>query len=255
VRDIRKARKLATFRGTGLGDIIGAKDPFWWKRGDGLALDDFYRRCLSTGLCYHEDSRGYLPAGLVEEIRSLSHPPIAWDAELAEWFDAHFQNQAEARSYARPSRRQSSTPDIPRPGQARNMERPEHTFGVLLDTSGSMDRLLLGKALGAIVSYGVSKDVRGVRVVFCDAAPYDQGFLRPEDIAGTVKILGRGGTVLQPGIDLLNAADDFPKEAPLLVITDGQCDSLSFRGREHAFLIPSGASLPFQPRGDVFRVI
>jgi hypothetical protein len=59
--------------------------------------------------------------------------------------------------------------------------------------------------------------------------------------------------VLQPGIDLLHRAGDFPAGAPVLVITDGWCDTLRIR-REHAFLIPQGASLPFTPRGPVFRL-
>jgi hypothetical protein len=41
-----------------------------------------------------------------------------------------------------------------------------------------MDRSLLGKALGAIASYAIAHDVPAVRVVFCDAAPHDQGTLR-----------------------------------------------------------------------------
>ena len=44
------------------------------------------------------------------------------------------------------------------------------TFGVILDTSGSMDTKLLGKALGAIASYSVARDVPFVRVVFCETA-------------------------------------------------------------------------------------
>lgn len=75
----------------------------------------------------------------------------------------------------------------------------------------------------------------------------------PEDIAGSVKVKGRGGTVLQPGIDLLKEAEDFPKEGPLLIITDGFCDRLRVR-REHAYLIPEGRHLPFVPIGKVFRV-
>ena len=82
-----------------------------------------------------------------------------------------------------------------------------------------MDRALLAKALGAIASYSIAREVPAVRVVFCDAAVYDQGYMPPEAIAGRVRVRGRGGTVLQPGIDLLNQAKDFPKDAPLLVIT------------------------------------
>jgi hypothetical protein len=73
-----------------------------------------------------------------------------------------------------------------------------------------MDRTLLAKALGAIASYSIAREVQAVRVIFCDAHPYDQGYMPPEEIAGRVKIRGRGGTILQPGIRLLENADDFP---------------------------------------------
>jgi predicted metal-dependent peptidase len=210
---------------------------------------------MGQGLAYHEsDGRGFLPAGLVEEIRALSQPPIPWDVELAEWFDDHFAPLEKLRTYARPSRRQSSTPDIPRPRYFPAFGAEDgRTFGVVLDTSGSMDRATLGKALGAIASYSISRDVPMVRVVFCDAATYDQGYMSPEDIAGHVKIKGRGRTVLQPGINLLEKAEDFPKTGPILVITDGFCDRLRIK-RDHGILLPEGNTLPFVPRGKVFRI-
>ncbi len=254
--DMRRYRKLATLRGVGLGDVLPG-DERWWERSDGVDLDAFYRRSLGQGLSYHEEQgRGYLPEGLIEEIRALSQPPIPWDVELARWFDEQFIPLEKTRSYARPSRRQSSTPDIPRPNWIVSQASLDgRTFGVVLDTSGSMDRALLAAALGTIASYSMARDVPAARVVFCDAEAYDQGYMKPEDIAGTVKVKGRGGTILQPGIDLLEQADDFPEDAPLLIITDGYCeDRLILHGREHAFLIPMGAQLPFVPKGKVFRV-
>jgi predicted metal-dependent peptidase len=255
VTDMRRCRRLATFRGVGLGDILEPRVPDWWAAGAGLSLDDFYRRCLGQGLVYHEEQgRGLLPAGLVEEIRALSQPPIPWDVELAQWFDHYFAPLEKRRSYARPSRRQSATPDIPRPRYVPAWGAEDgRTFGVILDTSGSMDRNLLAKALGAIASYSLSREVPAVRVVFCDAAAYDQGYMPPEAIADRVRVRGRGGTVLQPGIDLLERSQDFPKEGPLLIITDGFCDRLHIR-REHAFLLPEGRHLPFVPKGKVFRI-
>jgi hypothetical protein len=65
--------------------------------------------------------------------------------------------------------------------------------------------------------------VVAARVVFCDAMAYDAGYVPVEDIAGRVAVRGRGGTV--PRIR-----------------------------REHAFLIPAGAHLPFRARGPVFRI-
>lgn len=250
--DLRRKRRLATLRGKGLGDVLGA--PLGAPR-DYVDLDEFYRRGLCHGLDLHQQQeRGYLPGGLVEEIRALSHPPLPWDARLARWFDEFVPRPEPVRSYARPSRRQSSTPDIPRAGRYFPPEEIARcTFGVVLDTSGSMDRTLLGKALGAIASYAEARDVPAARVVFCDAAPHDAGYLPVTEIAGRVRVHGRGGTVLQPGIDLLHRADDFPPGAPVLVITDGWCDVLRVR-REHAYLIPEGARLPFTARGPVFRV-
>ncbi len=254
--DLRRARKLATLRGTGLCDILDERHggPAAGS-GDWTDLDAFYRRALLDGLDLHrERGRGTIPAGLVEEIRALAHPPIDWDVELGRWFDERFSPVETVRSFARPNRRQAATPDIPRPSRRPAIgEEEDRTFGVLLDSSGSMDRILLGKALGAIASYAAAKDVRHVRVVFCDAAPYDQGYMDVLEIAGRLTVRGRGGTVLQPGIDLLQQAEDFPRDAPLLVITDGDCDALAIR-REHALLIPAGARLPFLPRGPVFRV-
>jgi predicted metal-dependent peptidase len=255
VNDLRRYRKLATLRGVGLCDMIEPSKGDWWNSRDGMALDEFYRRALAQGLEYHQCSgRGFIPAGLIEEIMAANQPPIPWDVELAHWFDQYFPPVDQVRSYARPSRRQAATPDIPRPRYVPDWKLIQsRTFGVVLDTSGSMDRQLLAKALGAIASYSIAREVVAVRVVFCDAHPYDQGFMPPEDIAGRVKIRGRGGTVLQPGIRLLQNAEDFPKSGPILIITDTECDRLTVR-HDHAFLIPDGKHLPFAPRGPVFRL-
>ena len=80
----------------------------------------------------------------------------------------------------------------------------------------------IGMALGSIASYAAAKDVPFVRIIFCDAKATDAGYLAPEDIAGRVKVTGRGGTILQPGVDCLEQANDFPKDGPILIITDGE---------------------------------
>lgn len=257
VTDLRDAAKLATFRGYGMGDMLGSgsgkkKDGF-----AGISLDEFCRNALVQGLEYHQKTgRGLLPAGLVQEIRALAMPPIPWDVTLGQWFERMFPFLERRRSYARPSRRQSATPDIPRPGFAEMEERRnQHTFGVVVDTSGSMSVKMIGMALGAIASYAASREVGYARVVFCDAAAYDAGYMTPEEIAGRIEVKGRGGTVLQPGIDLLEKAKDFPEAAPLLIITDADIEPDLKVRRTHAFLIPQGKELPFHVRknGEVFR--
>lgn len=255
-RDMRRARKLATLRGTGVGDLMD--------EGSGSAVvsaEDFCRRALYNGLerCLMGGQRGTLPAGLIEEIRALAQPPIPWDVKLAEWFDERFPPLERIRSYARPSRRQSAAPDIPRPSIAVPSEdqRRARVFGVVLDTSGSMSPVDLGKAIGAIASYAMARDVYAVRLVHCDAHAHDDGWIEPENLLGRVSVRGRGGTVLQPGIDCLRrlvVQGEFPENCPVLLITDGMCEDRIDIPMDHAFLLTDGRRLPFSPRGPVFFV-
>lgn len=252
VSDVRRNSKLQTFRGYGKCDILDKG--YAESKLMPTSFDDFCRNALRAGLEYHEEKgRGFIPAGLIEEIRALSEPPIPWDVELAKWFEDHFLPLEKKRTYARPSRRQSSTPDIPRPSYV-TTDIPEYsrTYGVIIDTSGSMSPEEIGIALGAVVSYSVEKEVPLVRVVFCDATAYDAGWLRPDDMAGTFEVKGRGGTVLQPAVDLLETAKDFPKDGPILIITDGMIESSLTVHHEHAFMLPRGYRLPFRAKGKVF---
>lgn len=254
VKDLRRFSKLDTFRGYKKGDILSGGLPAFGKLQEGVCLDEFYRNTLREGLDFHLGrGRGLIPRGLAEEIYALSMPAIPWDVELARWFDSYFPPLEKHRTYARPSRRQSATPDIPRPRSVlQETDEQSRTFGVVLDTSGSVSTRGLGMALGSIASYAAAKEVPFVRVVFCDSCAYDAGYLPPEDIAGCVEVKGRGGTVLQQAVTLLERAEDFPKDGPILIITDGYIeDELRVR-HEHAYLLPKGNKLPFQPKGKVF---
>ncbi len=247
LRLIRRLNKSRTLRGQGKVDVLGDRPPSWWN-GPGTDLDSFYRRALAEGLDLHvsQSGRGLLPGDLVEEIRAIQQRPIPWDVRLGQWMDAFFPPLEARRSFARASRRQASTPDIPRPLWSRPEEMlAVRTFGVVLDTSGSMPARLLARALGAIASYALSREVPWVRLMQCDAGVHDMGYVAPETLLSRVEVRGRGGTILQPAIDRMEADERFPKDAPILVITDGWCDSLWVRC-EHAFLMPEGARLPFR---------
>jgi predicted metal-dependent peptidase len=255
-RDIRRARRLATLRGTGEPDMLGED-----RGGPFVDAEEYCRRALAQGmeLVLYGPARGTLPGGLIEEIRSLTQPPIPWDVRLADWFDERFPPPAARRSYARPSRRQTATPEIPRPSPLLppEEERKARVFGVVLDTSGSMEPRLLGKALGAIASYSLARDVYAVRLVSCDAAAFDHGWVPPEGLLDRFSVRGRGGTVLQPGADLLRdlaARGEFPRAGPLLLITDGWCEERLEIPFDHAFLLPEGRRLPFVPVGTVFAI-
>lgn len=257
VKDLRLMRRLKkerTLRGIGKSDMLGDKPPSWWT-GVGCDLDSFYCRALADGLDLHmvQVQRGFLPGDLVEEIKSILQPPIPWDVKLGQWLDNYFPPIAARRSFARASRRQSATPDIPRAVYIKPLELlAARTFGVVLDTSGSMDSRTLARGLGAIASYALSREVPQVRVIQCDAGIHDMGYVESERLLETVEVKGRGGTVLMPAIERLESATDFPKDAPILIITDGMCDYLTVR-RAHAFLLPEGGRLPFDTRAPIFH--
>ncbi|MCL2715899.1 MAG: VWA-like domain-containing protein [Alphaproteobacteria bacterium] len=181
-------------------------------------------------------------------------PPIPWDVKLAHWLDQYFPPVEKRRSFARADRRQSATPDIPRPAWIRpDQVQASRVLGAGIDTSGSMSRTDLARAVGAIASYGLSRDVAFIRLVQCDAAAHDCGYVEPAELLEQIQIRGRGGTVLMPGIRLLEEARDFPKDGPILLITDGACDPLSIR-RDHAILLSQGGALRQTIAGPVFRM-
>ena len=248
--DLRVRRRLCTLRGADVDMLDERPGRFFTDR------EEFCRRALMQGLDFHQQGgRGLLPAGLVEAIRTLNQPPIPWQAKLAEWIRERFPLAERRRSWARPSRRQSATPDTPRPRFIDpEDERVTRTFGVIIDSSGSMERDDLGKALGAVVAYSQAQGVKEVRLVYCDAQPYDEGFVAVDALASRVQVRGRGGTVLQPAVNLLQGRADFPKDCPILIITDGLCEDDLQVQRDHAFLLSPGMHLPFPTRRPVFRM-
>jgi predicted metal-dependent peptidase len=126
------------------------------------------------------------------------------------------------------------------------------TFGVVIDSSGSMDRSDLGKALGAVVRY--AQAVRQVRLVYCDASAYDEGYVAIESLAARVTVRGRGGTVLQPTVNLLESRQEFPKDCPILIITDGGFEPGRTIRRDHAFLLAPGWRMAMRASKPVFRM-
>ncbi len=246
--DLRIKRRLSTLRGADVDLLDDTPGKVFTDR------EEFCRRALLQGLDYHEATgRGTLPAGLVEAIRTLDQPPIPWQAKLAAWIQERFPLPERRRSYARASRRQSVTPDIPRPRFVEpEDDRATRTFGVIIDTSGSMARDELGKALGAVGSYAQAQAVQQVRLVYCDATPYDEGFVTIDSLATRVSVRGRGGTVLQPAVTLLETRQDFPKDGPILIITDGLCEDQLSVTHDHAYLLSPGGRLPFTTRKPVF---
>ena len=117
-------------------------------------------------------------------------------------------------TYSRPSRRASATPGILQPGMRRRLP----TVAMVIDTSYSVDDVLLGRALGevdgALRALGVGE--AAVAVYACDAAVHTvQRVRRARDAA----LAGGGGTDMRVGIGLAAAAR--PRPDLITVFTDG----------------------------------
>jgi len=250
--DVRLKKKMMTLKNIRAGenndkrncDILD-QDPSYFSE-----FADACKEALLRGLFAHQFAgRGDLPSDLIEEIKVINQPAIPWQVELAQWISQCFPLDENKRTYSRPSRRQSSTPDIPRPSYIKpTYEKNTRTYGVIMDTSASMDKQLLGKCLGAIASYSAAQEVKEVRLIFCDAQPYDEGFIPVEMLTHKVKVKGRGGTVLQQAADYLQNCQDFPNEAPILILTDGFFEKTLKIEREHAFLVPNKTYMPFSAK-------
>jgi hypothetical protein len=186
------------------------------------------------------------------EVSSGRRPPASWDAQLAAWFDDHFPALPTAGMLALPAPTSSSALDLRVPSQGLPEPLTTRTFGVLLGCSAARDQQLLGRALGFIASYATAHEVHRVRVISCDGATHDAGWLPPDQIAGHVKVGGHGGTDLQRGVDLLLSDPTFPAEGPMLFLTDGNCDQVRLH-RDHVWL--TSGELPFTPRGPVFHLV
>ena len=269
-KDVRLRRKMMTLKNKSAGLDYSDKfstnenNKYYKKNKENCDIldesffaefEDACKKALLRGMFLHQSiGRGDLPASLEEEIKLINQPPVPWQVELAKWFMRQFPLEERKRTYAKPSRRQSSTPDIPRARYIKPFdENHSRTFGVILDTSASMDRQLLGKCLGAIVSYAKNQDVDVIRLVYCDAQTYDEGYVPIEQLINKVTIKGRGGTVLQKAVTYLENANNFPDTAPIMILSDGYFEEDLKVNREHAILVPNRYIVPSYSNRTVFE--
>ncbi|MGD0091817.1 MAG: hypothetical protein ABSE73_18035 [Planctomycetota bacterium] len=255
----KAARKLVTFAGAGVPDILG-----WGEEGSEAAAQNrasgrIFLDALLRGYQLHtEAGKGALPAALLAEIRALEQPPLPWDVQLARWFDEHVPPLERVRTYARPSRRQNATPEIARPRYVSpdSEQTQRGTFGLVVDCSPALDRTLRTLALGAISAYSLSRNIPSIRLVTSGAEVLDKHMVAAEDLdAQTLQAppAARRSALLQPAVVLLESARDFPEDAPLLFVNGTPCDKVK-TGREHCFLIPEGGRLPYRTAMPVIEV-
>ncbi len=164
----------------------------------------------------HVTGRGDQAGDAWRWARGILEPKIAWEPLLASavrraagWTNGHAEY-----TYLKRSRRQSAVPNIVLPGT----RRPLPNVAMVIDTSGSVDDALLGRALGevdgALMALGVSDTC--VTVLACDAAVHTVARVRH---AKDARLAGGGGTDMTVGIAA--ASELRPRPDLIVVFTDG----------------------------------
>jgi predicted metal-dependent peptidase len=117
-------------------------------------------------------------------------------------------------TYRRPSRRGGASPRVVLP----SMYRPVPEVAVVCDTSGSMDEVLLARALAEVEGLLTRAGLRAarLRVLAVDTAVHA---VRRVTRAGQVVLAGGGGTDMGAGIEA--AAALRPRPSVIVVLTDG----------------------------------
>lgn len=174
------------------------------------------RRRVAIDYQQHVTSRGDRPGDAARWAREILEPRIAWEPLLAGavrraagWTNGHTEY-----TYLKRSRRQSAVPQVVLPGTRRRLP----TVAMVVDTSGSVDDTLLGRALGEVDGALRGLGVAGgsVTVLACDAAVHTVSRVRK---ATDTRLAGGGGTDMAVG---LAAADELrPKPDLVVVFTDG----------------------------------
>jgi predicted metal-dependent peptidase len=183
-------------------------------------LDDFtateVRRRVAIAYRDHCTARGDEPGELGRWAAQVLEPRISWQPLLAMAVRraAGWAAGSTDYTYQRPSRRASAVRGVVLPG----MRRPLPHVAMVIDTSASIDDVLLGQALGevdgALRALGVPGE--SVTVLACDAAVHAVSRVRN---ARDAEMTGGGGTDLRAGIHA--AVGLRPRVGLVVVLTDG----------------------------------
>ena len=164
----------------------------------------------------HNFKRGRTPGDALRWVEETLQPTVPWEPMLSGAVRRAI-GWAAGRgtfTYSRPSRRASSVPNVVLPGQ----HRPVPRVSIIVDTSGSVDDVLLARALGEVDSVIATLGVSGSHITLysVDAAVHTVRKLRS---ARDATLVGAGGTDLRIGLRAVEA--ERPRPDVVIVFTDG----------------------------------
>lgn len=180
------------------------------------AWADGVRQVVAIEYRGHRGGRGDTPGEAARWVRRMTEPGLPWEQLLAQavrrgvgWTAGRTHT-----TWTRPNRRASATPGLLMPG----WRRPNPEVALVVDTSGSVDDALLGRALGEVEGALRALGVGGasVTVLACDAAV--QAVTRVRRAKDAV-LHGGGGTDLRVALASVDGLR--PRPTLAVVLTDG----------------------------------
>ncbi|WP_188193072.1 vWA domain-containing protein [Nonomuraea sp. SYSU D8015] len=190
------------------------------------AMTALERELLARAVAAAIDSRGTAPGGWRRWAEATLRPEVDWRTRLAALVRRGLA-QAAGRvdySYRRPSRRAAAAPSIVLPA----LVRPVPRVAVVIDTSGSIARDVLGQALAELDGLLRAAGHRWIEAICCDTQAYPVQRVRR---ASEVELAGGGGTDLREGLKAAAGAD------LVIVLTDGDTPWPDRRPRQQAVVV------------------
>lgn len=173
------------------------------------------RRQVAEDIMNHSKMQGDFPASLLRWAEDTLECKVRWEQQLHATIrqTVAFRSGMNTFTYARPSRRQQSVPTVLLP----SMRKPIPKIGIIIDTSGSMSKNSLSRALSE--TKGVLKSVGRADDVFVLAVDAEVGFAKKVFSTKQVQLTGGGGTDMVAGFNYIREK----KLRPNIVIlfTDG----------------------------------
>lgn len=194
--------------------------------GDGVPQE--LKREIVEGTMSKLKNRG-LTSGDVEAIlNKLRKTKKDYLKEIKRAMSNHVFGSKKQKTIVRPNRKGISG--------IKGHKKYKNEINVLLDTSGSM-----GGEFDKVLSYIFQNDIE-INLIQCDAQIQNVIKIKEKKELQKMKILGLGGTVLQPGIDYVSDPKNKLHMYNTVILTDGYTDSLNFSKIKTKTLILSTAS-------------
>ena len=158
-------------------------------------------------------NRGFETSNITEMLDKLKKTKRNYLKEIKAEMCALLAGTHKQGTYMRPSRKQI--------WGLKGFKRYNNEINVILDVSGSMSGLF-EEALGTIFKRNIV-----CNLIQCDTEVKDAIKIKSDKDIKNIKITGLGGTTLQPGIEYVKSHKELC-HLPILLLTDGYCDSLNF---------------------------